>query len=97
MKPEEEYYSNGNKATERWYLNGKYHREDGPAYKKWFYNSNIRIELWFKYGKRHRENGPAFIIYNQDGSVKESTYFINGIQLSLKDIRKIKLEKISFF
>jgi len=37
-----------------WYLNGKLHREDGPAiecadgYKAWYLN-----------GKRHREDGPA--------------------------------------
>ena len=44
-------YSSGDKY---WYLNGQYHREDGPAIeyadgaKKWYLN-----------GKHHREDGPA--------------------------------------
>jgi hypothetical protein len=44
-------YPNG---TKKWYLNGKYHREDGPAIieadgsKRWYLN-----------GMRHREDGPA--------------------------------------
>jgi hypothetical protein len=44
-------YADGSKE---WWLNGKRHREDGPAvehadgYKSW----------WLK-GKRHREDGPA--------------------------------------
>lgn len=39
----------------RWYLNGKYHREDGPAIER----SNGDKEWWFQ-GKRHREDGPVF-------------------------------------
>ena len=44
-------YNNGDKL---WCLNGRRHREDGPAvewadgYKSWYLN-----------GKRHREDGPA--------------------------------------
>ena len=47
--------------TQRWYLNGKLHRADGPAeihpdgYQAWCIN-----------GKRHRTDGPA-VIY-QDGT-----------------------------
>jgi hypothetical protein len=55
-------------GTKRWYLNGKLHREDGPAvedvndYKAWFLN-----------GERHREDGPAIEFVN--GS-KE--WYLNG-------------------
>jgi hypothetical protein len=35
-------------------LNGKLHREDGPAV-EWFNN----YKIWYKNGKRHREDGPA--------------------------------------
>jgi hypothetical protein len=34
-------------------LNGKLHREDGPAYIEHFYRS------WYINGKRHRLDGPA--------------------------------------
>jgi hypothetical protein len=44
-------YSNG---TMEWYLNGKLHREDGPAVER--SNGN---KYWYLNGKRHREDGPA--------------------------------------
>ena len=37
-----------------WLLNGKYHREDGPALG--FSNGG---KHWYQHGKRHREDGPA--------------------------------------
>ena len=44
-------YANGYKY---WYLNGKLHREDGPAIE---YASGSKF--WWLNGKRHREDGPA--------------------------------------
>ena len=58
MKPECKTYPDG---TQAWYLNGKRHREDGPAiiypngYKEWWLNDNL-----------HREDGPAVI--DSDGT-----------------------------
>ena len=46
-----------------WHLNGKYHREDGPALE----GANGYKE-WRLHGKYHRENGPA--IENSDGTKK---------------------------
>jgi hypothetical protein len=43
-------------GTERWFLNGKLHREDGPAV--------IRADgtqYWYLNGVIHREDGPAVI------------------------------------
>ena len=43
-EPEVKVYANGNK---QWYLNGRLHREDGPAYegsdgtKKWYLNGEL--------------------------------------------------------
>jgi len=50
-KPVVKEWANGDKY---WYLDGKLHREDGPAVEyadgtKW----------WYLDGKRHREDGPA--------------------------------------
>lgn len=45
---------------EVWIKNGEYHREDGPAIKRY------RSYRWFINGKLHREDGPA-VIY-RDGS-----------------------------
>ena len=44
-------YPNGDKF---WWLNGKLHREDGPAYEG--ANGN---KSWYLNGKLHREDGPA--------------------------------------
>jgi len=45
----------GKDGTKYWLLNGKYHREDGPAI-EW---ADGR-KFWYLHGKRHREDGPAF-------------------------------------
>ncbi len=41
-------------GTKRWFLNGKYHREDGPAIE-----GADGTKYWFLNGIRHREDGPA--------------------------------------
>jgi len=41
-------------GTKRWYLNGKLHREDGPAVE-----SANGDKSWYLNGKCHREDGPA--------------------------------------
>jgi hypothetical protein len=39
-------------------IDGKYHREDGPAYE----SENVKV--WYSHGIRHRMDGPAIIWYN---------------------------------
>ena len=51
-KPECKTYPSG---TKRWSLNGKHHREDGPAVE--YANGD---KEWYLNGKCHREDGPAF-------------------------------------
>ncbi len=41
---------------QEWYLNGKRHREDGPAI------INGDYQAWYLNGKRHREDGPAAVV-----------------------------------
>ena len=41
-------------GTKEWFLNGKLHRENGPAI-EW----PTGLREWFLNGKRHREDGPA--------------------------------------
>ncbi len=61
-----------------WYINGKFHREDGPAvefadgYKEWYLND-----------KRHREDGPAVEFH--DGT-KE--WWVNDRLLSEEEFTK---------
>ena len=75
-------------GTQCWCLNGKLHRENGPAIilpdgtKEWYLNGLLHREngpavesnkAWYKNGKRHREDGPA--IEFPDGT-KE--WWLNG-------------------
>jgi hypothetical protein len=51
-------YFNGSKS---WHLNGKCHREDGPAYEV-----ADGGKAWYLNGKLHREDGPAVEYANGD-------------------------------
>ena len=62
-------YDNGDKW---WYLNGKRHREDGPAFE-----GASGSKDWYLNGKRHREDGPA--IEWADGS---KAWYLNGVHLT---------------
>ena len=85
-------YNTGEKS---WYLNGKLHREDGPAYE--FVNGD---KYWLLNGRRHRVDGPACEytsgakfwylngnLHREDGPAIEfvdgsKRWFLNGIQFS---------------
>jgi hypothetical protein len=78
-------------GTVRWYLNGKLHREDGPAYELG------EVKEWWVYGKRHREDGPAIVrkggtkawylndeLHREDGPAVERSdgykrWYLNGL------------------
>jgi len=91
MKPNKytQYYSGTKKIYREWYkLNGKRHREDGPAVIYYYENGNIKIEYYYINGNSHRENGPADIWYYENGSIKCEYYFINGKQLTKEQFDK---------
>ena len=58
--------------SKEWYLNGKRHREDGPAI-EWDDGS----KEWYLNGKRHRVNEPAIV--RSDGS---KSWYLYGEYLS---------------
>jgi hypothetical protein len=62
---------NGNKA---WSLNGKLHREDGPAI-EW----SDGYKAWYLNGNRHREDGPAVEYTNGD-----KVWCLRGNKISLE-------------
>ena len=49
-----EVNDNGDNGDKAWYLNGKLHREDGPAVER-----ADGYKAWYLNGKLHREDGPA--------------------------------------
>jgi hypothetical protein len=64
-KPTCKTYPNG---TKQWSLNGKFHREDGPALER--ANGD---KVWWLNGKCHREDGPA---YEHPNGTKQ--WWLNG-------------------
>ena len=86
MTSKAECYFNSD-GTKIWYKNGKYHREDGPAFE---YSDGKKI--WHKDGMCHREDGPA-VIY-EDG---RHLYYLNGTLYTKEEyweeIEKIKKRK----
>jgi hypothetical protein len=72
-QPEMKVDSNGTKS---WTLNGKYHREDGPAV-EWTDGS----KEWWINGEYHREDGPAIEYPN---GTKQ--WYLNGKQVSWKEV-----------
>ena len=66
-----------------WKLNGKRHREDGPAIE---YASGSKH--WFINGKRHREDGPAIEFVGG-----EEQWYLNGVKLT-KEQHKIKTNPV---
>ena len=58
-------------GSKHWYLNGKLHREDGPAIE--YPNGDKR---WYLNGKLHREDGPAVEYANGN-----KYWYLNGIEV----------------
>ena len=79
-KPECKTYLSGDKV---WYLNGKFHREDGPACE--YTNGN---KHWYLDGKRHREDGPACELANGD-----NYWYLNGEPVDPETIVDLWLAK----
>ncbi len=75
-------------GTKHWYLDGKHHREDGPAI-EWAYGSRF----WYFNGKLHREDGPAAEYANG-----EKVWFLNDKRLYCKTNEEfLKLMKLKIF
>ena len=82
-KPECKTLPNG---TKKWYLNGKLHREDGPAVE--YFNGTKK---WYLNGKFHREEGPA--VEYSNGTKK---WYLNGKQAHPEAIVDLWLEREIF-
>jgi antitoxin component YwqK of YwqJK toxin-antitoxin module len=59
-------------SSKEWYLNGKFHREDGPAIER-----PNGSKFWYLNGQLHREDGPAV-----EWSNGSKEWFLNGKRLT---------------
>ena len=81
-QPEIENSPNGSKV---WYLDGKFHREDGPAVE---YPDGSKV--WYLHGKCHREDGPAG--ERPDGT---KLWYLNGKKVTWQQVfRQAKTPEI---
>ena len=75
IKYEVKVYADGNTY---WYLNGKKHREDGPAIE-----GASGTKSWYLNGKRHRADGPAV-----EGVEGYKHWYLNGERLTEEDFNE---------
>jgi hypothetical protein len=66
-------------GTRCWYLNGKFHREDGPAIES--YDGS---RYWYLNSKYHREDGPA--CEYADGS---RCWYLNDVEYTEEEFLKL--------
>ena len=95
---------------QRWYLNGKLHREDGPAI---IFNNGT--QEWWLNGKLHREDGPAVeflgghrgwykngLLHREDGPAVErpnghKAWYLNGIKYSEEEYELMRFFRMGVF
>ena len=75
---EEEFLAIKDFHCKIWKLNGKHHREDGPAF-----ISSDGYRAWYKDGIRHREDGSAVTWIDGDNQkwffMEKTTTFLNDL------------------
>jgi hypothetical protein len=69
-------HPNGSKY---WYLNGKLHREDGPA-KEWASGT----KKWYLNGEMHREDGPAV-----EWASGTKCWYLNGKEVTEEEHKRM--------
>ena len=84
------YYPNGNKWYENYYLNNKYHNENGPAYIYYYENGNKMYEMYYLNSKLHNEKGPAQIYYNKNSNIEYERYYLNGEKIYVNSLKELK-------
>jgi hypothetical protein len=75
IKYEVKVYADGHK---HWFLNGKTHREDGPAVE-----DTDGSKYWWLNGERHREDGPAIECANGN-----KYWYLNGQRLTEEEFNE---------
>ena len=77
QKPDIQYYKNGQIYAERYFLNDKFHKTNGPALVSYYENGQIKLAEYWIEGKRHNPNGPAYIQFCERDQINLE-YYING-------------------
>jgi len=91
------YYNNKDKkSSEEYWHNGRYHRDDGPAFISWHYvNSSIKSIVYMINGGYHRDDGPAYQYFDEDGTLIKEEYWLDDIAYTKFDwLIKTRIKKL---
>jgi len=94
LKYEKGFYDNGELKWEWWFLNGKHHNDEGPAFIWYRENGSVKWKEWYLNGKLHNEDGPAFIWYRRDGSVWVKEWYLDGVEYSEEEWRDLMFRQV---
>ena len=64
----------------------KYHREDGPAYARYYSNGQVEYEEYWVNGQHHREDGPAISCFQADGTVAYQEFWLHDKEVTALDV-----------
>ncbi len=67
LKMETTLHPNGRVKLITYKVNGRIHRDDGPAFQEWNGTGVLNYESWRQNGRLHRDNGPAHRRWNNAG------------------------------
>ena len=71
-------YEYTSRPIESYKLNGKLHRECGPAQIFYRRSGCVKNMMWYLNGEAHREDGPAYILYQSSGEISVTQWWLNG-------------------
>ena len=71
-----QYYDNGQKEYEQYWVDSNYHNDKGPALIQYSPNGQKSYEGYYKDGNLHNLTGPAFIKYYKNGKKEYETYYV---------------------
>lgn len=72
--------THGQLKLEQYYVNGVFHREDGPAISAYRKSGKIKLENYFCEHKYHREDGPSLIRYHKNGKIKQEIWYTHDMK-----------------
>lgn len=73
-----DYYDNGQKSYEEYFLNNERHRKWGPSYQIWYSNGQKYIESYWENGKLNRKYKPAYQRWFRNGQKEIEVYCSNN-------------------
>lgn len=69
-----------NPGNDEYYVGGKLHRENGPAFVEYYNNGSIKSQSYYIKGKLNRkDNGQTIIDYHINGNKRRECYCLNSI------------------